>query len=212
MTERAIPKLLLITDGSLGQSRLVSRLESALSAVTSPGEIAVQHRHPGATGRAFYEEALVLQALCTRVNTPLFINGRLDIALALNCHLHLPASSLPVAEYVTQLPGERWISTSVHHADELPRARGASFVLLSPVFAPKSKPHDTRAPLGLDGFNALRALTPCPVFALGGIDASNASLLPAGCGVATVSTVLHSDDPADAVRKLLRAMPGPSLV
>ena len=212
MTGPHLPKLLLITDWSLGYAVLLSRLESALTAVTAPDEIAIQHRHPDATGRVFYEEAVALNELCTRFNVPLFINGRLDIALALKCHLHLPSASAPAIDYRAQLPQPYCISTSVHNADELPRARGASFVLLSPVFTPRSKPHDTRPPLGVDGFNTLRALAPCPTFALGGIDASNAHLLPADCGVATVSSVVHSDDPADAVCKLFRSIAGRSLV
>ncbi|MBX7116450.1 MAG: thiamine phosphate synthase [Myxococcaceae bacterium] len=199
------PTVLLITDWTLAPELLCARLQAALLAC-SPKEVAVQHRHPGATGRNFYEEAVSIKAICDMYRAPLFINGRLDVAIALGCHLHLSASAQPVAEYAAHLPPGTLISTSVHNVDEAARARGADFALLSPIFAPKSKPTDTRATLGIEGFNRLRTAVTAHSFALGGIDEHNAHLLPRDCSVATVSTVLHSAAPADALRKLLDAL------
>ena len=199
------PTVLLITDWTIGSDLLRARLQAALS-VCEPGQVAVQHRHPGATGHDFYEEAVALKIRCDAHQAPLFINGRLDIALALGCHLHLSASAQPVAEYAAHLPRGTLVSTSVHNGNEAQRARGADFVLLAPLFAPKSKPSDTRAVLGIDEFNTLRASVTSHVFALGGIDADNAHLLPRDCGVATVSAVLYNSAPADALRKLLSAL------
>lgn len=201
------PKVMLITDWALGASVLLSRLEAALGA-GAPNTLAVQHRHPLASGRLFFDEATALLALCRKFQAPLFINGHLDVALALGCHLHLPASSLPAAEYLPHLPAGIWLSAAVHNREEARAARGAHFAIISPVFAPRSKANDSRPTLELSGLLNLREEIDARIFALGGIDASNASMLPADVGVATVSAVLHDAAPAQAMRALLAALSG----
>lgn len=88
----------------------------------------------------------------------------------LGCGVHLPASHPPVG-----VPHGR----SCHDGPALDRAfaEGASYALLSPVFAPGSKPDDPRPTLGIDGFLALAAGR--PVAALGGIDDDRAEALRA---------------------------------
>jgi len=197
----ALPfRLLIITDWSL--PTLLDRLEQALSA--GPG-IAVQHRNPGATTRDFYRDGERLAALCARHGAPLFVNGRLDVALGLGAHLHLPARGLRPADVRPHLPPGRWLSAAVHDAAEATGAAGADLALVSPVFAPGSKPTDTRRQLGPDGFRALAARLPCPAFALGGLTAETARTLAPLAGVAVISAVLRADDPRRAAEALLAA-------
>jgi thiamine-phosphate pyrophosphorylase len=115
-------KLLLITDWSrVGCAEIV---REALKA--GPG-IAVQHRHHGVSDRQFFDEARALKDVCG--DAPLFINGRTDVALALDAHLHLGERSLPLRD-VRPLIGKRWVSVSVHpkdacpHPDPLPQGEG----------------------------------------------------------------------------------------
>lgn len=200
----ALPfRVLIITDWALGEAALLSRLEQALSA--GP-HVAVQHRHPGATDRRFFDEAQQLHRLCEAADAPLFINSRVDVALALGAHVHCTGSSLPPREVRPLLAragaGLRFISCAVHReGDEL---EGADLALLSPVFSPRSKPLDARPTLGPDGFARLSATLPCPAFALGGIETTNAGSVKAA-GVAVISAVLHSSDPQAATRALLTA-------
>ncbi|MBF5041075.1 thiamine phosphate synthase [Aggregicoccus sp. 17bor-14] len=195
-----LPRLVVITDWGLPRARLLGSLEAALSA--GP-EVAVQHRHPGVGLRQFLEEARVLAALCERLARPLFINGRLDVALLLGAHLHLPAGGLTPADVRPALPAGRLVSAAVHDAREAADAAGADLALVSPVYAPGSKPDDTRAPLGPAGYAALRAQLSCPALALGGIDPVRAAALPDADGFATISGVLAAADPAAAARVLL---------
>jgi len=193
-------RLLLITDFSLGRELLFARLTAALSA--GPG-IAVQHRHPGATDRVFFDEAVGLQALCADFEAPLFINSRLDVALAVGAHLHCTGSSLPPSEVRAALGRDRLISVAMHRDDPVDRTTGADFALVSPVFAPGSKPGDSRPPLGVAGFTEVAAALPCPAFALGGITEATAARLPGEVGLAVISGVLHREDPRAAASKLL---------
>lgn len=196
----ALPRLIVITDWRLPRQRLLAALERALEA--GP-DVAVQHRHPDASARTFLEEARMLAALCQARGNPLFVNGRLDVALLVGAHLHLPASGPTVEDVRPFLPAGRLVSVAVHDTAEAQLARGADLALVSPVFAPGSKPADTRAPLGPAGFQALMAALPCPALALGGITPERAILLPRAQGFAVISAVLEALDPSEVARALL---------
>ena len=204
MAPSALPRLVVITDWRLPPERLLGAVAQALEA--GP-EVAVQHRHPEATGRRFLEEARLLAGLCRERGNPLFINGRLDVALLLGAHLHLPTQGPCVEDVRPHLPSGRWVSVAVHDAEEARAARGADLALVSPVFAPGSKPGDTRAQLGPEGFQALAALLPCPALALGGITPQRAGSVPGAAGFAVIAAVLEAEDPAAAARALLAACP-----
>ena len=205
----ALPRLVVITDWRLPPERLLGALARALEA--GPG-VAVQHRHPEATGRRFLEEARQLADLCRARGAPLFVNGRLDVALLVGAHLHLPAQG-PTAEDVRpHLPPGRLVSVAVHDAGEARAARGADLALVSPVFAPGSKPGDTRDTLGPAGFGALAEALPCPALALGGITPERAEEVRGAAGFAVISAVLEAEDPAAAARALLAAHAGRAML
>lgn len=94
------------------------------------------------------------------------------------------------------------VGRSCHSPAELERAaaEGCDYATLSPIFPSPSKP-GYGPPLGLD---ALRD-APLPVYALGGIDASNAAacVTAGAAGVAVMSYVMRAADPARAVSELL---------
>lgn len=190
--------VMLITDWGLDD--LLDRVDAALGA----GGVAVQHRHPGVIDRTFFEEGQRLKAVCDRHGAPLFVNGRLDVALALDAHLHLPSRALRL-EDVRPHAGSRWISVAVHDEAEARAAQGASLALVSPVFPPGSKPTDMRPPLGVEGFRKLAALCGCPAFALGGMTPERAREVNAD-GVAVIGAISRADDPRAAAADL-RATP-----
>lgn len=197
-----LPRLIVITDWSLGTARLLR----ALSRVVALGSrVAVQHRHPDASTRVFLDEARQLRALCDPAGVPLFVNGRLDVALLLDAHLHVPAHGTRVADARALMPKDRWISAAVHDEQEADASRGADLVLVSPVFGAGSKPDDLRAPLGRDRFDALASRMDCAAYALGGITPATVEQLHSSCahGVASVTGVLTASDPGAAARELL---------
>lgn len=196
-----LPRLIVITDWSLPRDVLLARLDAALSA--GP-KVAVQHRHPEAATRAFLDEARAVKALCDRRGAALFINGRLDVALLLGAHLHLPSNGLLPEDARPLWPAGRLISVAVHSMEEAAAARRADLALVSPVFRPLSK-QDDRTPLGPEGFAALASALPCPAFALGGVTVANARQVPSAAGFAVIGAVLHSEDP----RRSAEALSGP---
>ncbi|MFT3709300.1 MAG: thiamine phosphate synthase [Archangium sp.] len=181
-------RLILITDWGLDDC-----LERVAAVANSVDGVAIQHRHPGASDRVFYEQG---QRLRDAIRAPLFVNGRVDVALALEAHVHLTESSLDVAHVRSMLPRERLISVSWHSGEV--RA-GADLALLSPVFKKGDAPV-----LGVARFEEMAATTSIPVFALGGVTPENAGLLRGHSGVAAIGSVLHAPDPVAAARALLQ--------
>jgi thiamine-phosphate pyrophosphorylase len=202
----ALPRLVVITDWRLPRARLLCALEQALEA--GPG-VAVQHRHPEASGRVFLEEARLVAEVCRARGRELFINGRLDVALLVGAHLHLPASGPSSRDVRPHLPEGQLVSVAVHDAWEAESAAGADLALVSPVFAPGSKPGDTRDTLGPEGFQALASRLPCPALALGGMTPQRARQVPGAWGVAVISAVLEASEPRVAARELLESLRAP---
>jgi len=158
----------------------------------------------------FLEEARALRSVVARhPGRRLFVNGRLDVALLVEADLHLPASAPLPAEVRPFLPPGRLCSAAVHLEEEARAAAGADLALVSPVFSPRSKPGDPRAPLGPEGFQALRSALPCPAFALGGVGPQNAGQVRGAAGAAVIGAVMGAADPAGAVRALLAALAVP---
>src|SRR4051794_33524751 len=89
-----LPLVIVITDFQLGP-KLWDGLEAALEV---DARLAVQLRHPRADGRTLFEAARRLQVLCAKRGNALFINGRLDVALAVGAHLHLPSHGFSVTD------------------------------------------------------------------------------------------------------------------
>ncbi len=190
----------------MGEQRL---LWAVAQACALGPKVGVQHRHPGAATRPFLAQARQLAALCARQANPLFVSARLDVALLVGAHLHLPVDAPRAADVRRHLPAGRWVSASVHDEAELLRAEGADLLLLSPVFQPGSKRHDTRPTLGPEGYARLRARSRCPAFALGGIQADRLPTLGGVEGAAVQSAVLAANDPSAAAAELLAALSAP---
>ena len=95
----------------------------------------------------------------------------------------------------------RW-GRSCHSAADLASAerQGASWTLLSPVWAPTSKPSDTRPPLGAGSFLHISRGHRC--FALGGVTYARAvALTAAGAhGIAVSGAVFEHEYPHDAAK------------
>jgi 8-oxo-dGTP diphosphatase len=84
--------------------------------------------------------------------------------------VHLTSRDLAAAR---ERPRARWVGVSCHDAGELAAAGalGCDFAVLGPVQATAS--HPGAATLGWDGLSARSALTPIPVYALGGLTAAD---------------------------------------
>ena len=195
--------LYLVTDRTLSLGR--STVEVVRAAIRG-GVSCVQLREKGCSTREFMDEARLLKALLAGTGVPLFINDRLDVALAVGADgVHLGQNDLPIAD-ARRLVGDRMIigisAESVADAIRA-EAEGADYIGASPVFTTPTKT-DTAPPLGLDGLRAIRRAVQLPLVAIGGINADNAAqVLRAGAdGLAVVSAIVSAPCPRTAAAGL----------
>ncbi len=195
--------LYLVTDRTLSLGR--STVEVVRAAIRG-GVSCVQLREKGCSTREFVDEARLLKALLAGTGVPLFINDRLDVALAVGADgVHLGQNDLPIAD-ARRLVGNRMIiGISAESVADAVRAEaeGADYIGASPVFTTPTKT-DTAPPLGLDGLRAIRRAVRLPLVAIGGIDADNAAqVLRAGAdGLAVVSAIVSAPCPRTAAAGL----------
>jgi thiamine-phosphate pyrophosphorylase len=97
--------------------------------------------------------------------------------------LHLRAADLrtPGLPFGADPADYPLITAAIHGASAFGPAldRGVGLGLASPVFAPRSKPGDSRPPLGLEGLRALCVAAPFPLLGLGGVGPADAPALRA---------------------------------
>lgn len=200
-----IPALHLVTDRRL-VADLPARVLAALRGLR-PRMAAVQLREKDLGGRALLGLALALRRACHEAGQLLIVNDRIDVALAAGADgVHLPSAGVPVEEARRLLGAGALIGRSCHSLADVDSARaaGADYATFSPIHDTPSK-REYGAPLGIAALREAAAAG-LPLVALGGIDADNArEAREAGAvGVAAIRAWLVGDDPAGAVRGLLR--------
>jgi thiamine-phosphate pyrophosphorylase len=195
-----IPKLVLVTDRNATAGRdLVAVVEAALDADLP----AVQLRDKDLLGRPLLALAEQLRAATARRGALLFVNDRIDVALAVGADgVHLGRGALPVAVARRILPGGALVGVSTHAPGE---AEDADFVFFGPVYATPAKHGPFQGTTRLA--EAVRA-TRLPVIAIGGVTAREVPDVRAAgaAGVAVIRAILAADDPAAATRALLAAL------
>ena len=196
-------RLYLVTDQALMRGR---PLADVVAAAVQGGVSCVQLREKHLGSREFLAQALILKALLAPQGIPLVINDRIDIALACGADgVHLGQNDLPADEARKLLPPEVFLGWSVESIDDVQQSAAlpVDYLGVSPIFSTPTKT-DTKDPWGLEGLAVVRAATPLPLVAIGGIHAGNArEVLRAGAdGLAVVSALCAADDPRTAAATL----------
>lgn len=198
-----ILRLYLVTDQALMRGR---PLADVVAAAVQGGVSCVQLREKQLGTREFLAQALILKALLAPQGIPLVINDRIDIALACGADgVHLGQNDLPADEARKLLPPGVFIGWSVESMEDVQQSAAlpVDYLGVSPIFSTPTKT-DTKDPWGLEGLAVVRAATPLPLVAIGGIHAGNArAVLRAGAdGLAVVSALCAADDPWAAATTL----------
>ncbi|MDP2342042.1 MAG: thiamine phosphate synthase [Deltaproteobacteria bacterium] len=200
----ALPRVFVITDaGACRAGGVVLTVARMLNDVDVGGAVAVVARTKGSS----IDPAALCSALlplCRRAGALLMAHtdARLVGALGLD-GVHLPSASPPRLARL-QMPRGRLLGISRHAGDAFDDDDVCDYATLSPVFAPTSKPLDSRPPLGPPALSGHRRA----VVALGGVDAGNARacLNHGAAGVAVVGAVLSAVDPRRALLSLMQAV------
>jgi thiamine-phosphate pyrophosphorylase len=185
-------------------------LVEAVRAALRGGAPAIQLRAKDAPARAAAQLARELLAETRAAGALLFINDRVDIALAAGADgAHLGDEDLPLAAARRIVPPGFLLGMS---ADSVQLAReaerdGADYLGVGPVYGTASKA-DAGAPIGTARIAQVAAAVRIPIVGIGGIHAANAApVVQAGAaGVAVISAVMHALDAEAATRAVIRSI------
>ena len=177
----------------------------------------VQLRDKHGSTRAMMQEARALREVLEPAGVPLLINDRVDVALAAEADgVHIGQDDMPVPDARLLLGRTAIIGLSIKTLDEAKAAplELLDYVAIGGVYGTTSK-ENAKAPIGLEGLRALVQAIRArkanfPICAIAGINASNAAaVIEAGAdGVAVISALSLSDDPAQAAQELLGVVDG----
>jgi thiamine-phosphate pyrophosphorylase len=199
--------LYLILDPAVAGSRsLADIVSTALDAGVRLFQLRVKTLE---TGR-LYEMAAVLCPLVQKGGGAFIVNDRVDVAKAVGADgVHLGQEDLPLADARAILGAGRLIGISTHNPAQAVEAEagGADYIGYGPIFPTATKENPDPV-VGVDGLRQVRARIRIPIVAIGGITAKNAGdVRAAGAdGIAVVSAVLASPDPAAALAELMKAI------
>lgn len=204
-------RLIVITDAAAAAPRsVIEVVEAALQA----GAPAVQLRSKDATAAELFQQTLHLLDLTRTFGALLFVNDRLDVALAAGADgVHLGPSDLPVAAARTaaRTAGrpDLLIGSSTDDPD---RARalvrdGADYIGCGAVFGTTSKTGLEDERIGTEGLARVVRAVDVPIIGIGGVSPDNVHRVAdtGAAGAAVIQAVMAAPDVTDTVNRMLAA-------
>ncbi len=200
-------RVMVLTDSLLAAPRSIM---SVVSGALAGGVRSIQLRDKTASARELYEQAGALLELTRPAGALLFVNDRVDVAVAAGADgVHLGPDDLSVAATRAWAPKGFYIGYSTDQP-EVARAAaldGADYIGCGAVFGTTSKDVGGEA-IGIERLRAVVRAAGVPVIGIGGIDRGNApSVASTGAaGVAVLSAVMSAADPREAAAALVASM------
>lgn len=172
------------------QGLKTEHLEERIFSAIDAGVDWIQIREKDLPTRPLLELAVSTVARARKSRTRIFVNDRLDVALAAGAHgIHLGVNSIPTLAACSSAPHGLQVGVSCHSREEAVRAEseGASYIFFGPIFETPSKLR-YGPPLGLDRLAEAVTSVKIPVFAIGGITPER---IPAcwACGAAGIAAI-----------------------
>ena len=203
----------LLTDPALAAETGRSVVDIARAAMEG-GVTALQLRAKEMDAREQWRVGKELRELAARHGVMFFVNDRVDLALALEADgVHLGEEDLPVAEArrLADAAGRPGLiigfSTAVPAYARQAVVDGADYISVGNLFGTTRKP-DAGAPVGTGPLAEIARAVKVPVIGIGGVAPENAArvIQAGGVGVAVISSIAASPDPAAAARELADAV------
>ncbi|KAK4054971.1 thiamine biosynthetic bifunctional enzyme [Microbotryomycetes sp. JL221] len=194
----------------------LEHLEQALQG----GITVVQIREKHVDSRQFLDIATKSKQLCDKYNVPMLINDRLDIALAINCGLHVGQKDLPATVARQLLGPNQLLGVSVNTIQELDQVVNegvADYIGIGPCYGTQTK-KDLNPLMGTRGVRTILerlANNPIKAVVIGGVTPmtipnilrQSPAPLTTGQyrsldGLAIVSSIATSTNPKQTVQQL----------
>lgn len=201
--KKTIGKLCIITDIVI-QTKY-SHFDIAQMAIEGGADM-IQLRDKTMPANELIEKAIIISALCRKAGVQFIVDDRVDVALVAESDgVHLGKEDISVAEARKALGEGRIIGATAHSLAEAIDAQeaGADYIGFGHIYPTYTKKKNTN-PKGLESLKKVCSAITVPVLAIGGINPDNAfEVMKCGAyGIAVVGSVVKSNDPRSAVRKL----------
>ena len=194
--------LYLVTDRTLMSSKTI---EESVEQAIMGGATLVQLREKEVTSKEFYEIAVRVRSITSRLGIPLIINDRVDIALAVDADgVHVGQDDIP-ADIVRQIIGpDKILGVSASNFAEAIDAinTGADYLGVGAMYSTGTK--TDAAITTMDELHKIRQEVTLPIVVIGGI---NKGTVPNfhGTGIdglAVVSAIIAQKDITAAAKEL----------
>jgi len=199
---REFPRFYPVLDSSLLE-RKGMRVAAAAAAILDGGARILQLRHKGHFSRDVFSEAQRVADMCRRAGALFVVNDRADMAMLLDCALHIGQDDLPPAPARKLIGIERPLGFSTHTEEQLRAAESepVDYVAFGPVFETASK-QNPDAVVGVQELRRIRPLTEKPLVAIGGITRATAcDVIDAGAdAVAVIGDLIPEECTTAALR------------
>jgi thiamine-phosphate pyrophosphorylase len=197
-------RLIVLTHPRPAGGSLVEVVAECLEA----GCRAIQLRDKQASAADLYRQALDLLPLVRAHDALLFVNDRLDVALAAEADgVHLGPDDIPVEAVRARVSDTFRIgySTDDPAVGRAAAAAGADYLGVGAVFGTTSKAGLEDEAIGPERVSEVVRAAGVPCVGIGGITLQNAAAVAAaGAGVAVLGAVMQAGRPGDVVRDLLQ--------
>jgi thiamine-phosphate pyrophosphorylase len=198
-------RLYVVTDARRSQGDLVQFLRAILSA----GVDIIQLREKDAEAGDLLRWGETFKALAASHGALFILNDRPDVAAIIEADgIHVGQNDLPVEASRRFVGRDALIGLSTHDPDQLKSASpDADYVCVGPVYETPTK--EGRAATGVEYVSLAAQHEARPWFAIGGINLDTLpEVVEAGATrIVVVRAVTEADDPVEAVRRLLKALP-----
>lgn len=199
-------KLYVVTDSTgLDEDEFLRKVEGSLKG----GATIIQLREKDKTTREYLHLAEKVHKITKKYKTPLIIDDRLDIAMAMDAEgVHLGQSDLPVQAARNLIGKEKIIGATAKTVEQAKEAyeQGADYLGVGAIY-----PTTTKVKTILTSTETLQDIceaVPIPVNAIGGLNAKNINILKGIpiAGICVVSAIMKEEDPQKAAEELRKSI------
>ena len=200
---RARLRLVVVTHPNPAAGSLTDVVTECLEA----GCRAIQLRDKESSAADLYEQAGNLREITRASGALLFVNDRLDVALAAGADgVHLGPDDIPVDAVRRNVDRAFLVGYSTDDPEAGRRAAiaGADYLGVGAVYGTRSKQGLVDEAIGPARVGSVARASGLPCVGIGGITIANAGpVVATGAGVATLSAVMLAERPGEVVSRLL---------
>ena len=194
--------LYLVTDRSLMSS---ASIEESVEQAILGGCTLVQLREKDVSSREFYDTAVRVREVTSRLGVPLIVNDRVDIAIAVDADgVHVGQEDLPADVVRSMIGPDKIVGVSAANLAEAKAAvsAGSDYIGVGAMYATGTKTN--AAITTMDELRRIRQAVTLPIVVIGGINKETAPhFYGTGIdGLAVVSAIVAQEDVSAAAREM----------